>query len=187
MSESPSKESDIPPLSHIGSSVEHHGSKMDSACNVCQNRLGSIPWRDGFLTAALPESLLQGTSIDLQSALTLTLFWSILFLGIWNWWHVWCQEKQSSGVLDLIRKSWSEGTAKQWAPILRRWFKFCSENGLQPLNADVSSGAEFLTQYFRKSSCEYSSVNTARSALSSILTVVNGFTFGEQPPIKHLL
>ena len=73
----------------------------------------------------------------------------------------------SSGVLDLIMKSWSEGTKKQYAPHLRRWFSFCSENGLQPLNADVSSGAEFLTQYFRKSSCEYSSVNTARSALSS--------------------
>ena len=82
----------------------------------------------------------------------------------------------SSGVLDLIMKSWSEGTIKQYAPHLRRWFSFCSENGLQPLNADVTSGAEFLTQYFRKSSCEYSSVNTVRSALSFILPAVNGFT-----------
>ena len=65
-----------------------------------------------------------------------------------------------------------------YAPHLRRWFSICSENGLQPLNADVSSGAEFLTQYFRKSSCEYSSVNTARSALSSILSAVNRFTSG---------
>ena len=47
-------------------------------------------------------------------------------------------------------KSWSEGTAKQYAH-LKRWFSFCSENGLQPFNADVTSGAEFLTQYFRTS------------------------------------
>ena len=93
----------------------------------------------------------------------------------------------SSGVVDLIMKSWLEGTTKRYAPHLRRWFSFCSENGLQPLNADVRSGAEFLTQYFRKSSCEYSSVNTARSALSSILPATNGFTFGEQPLIKRLL
>ena len=85
----------------------------------------------------------------------------------------------SSGVLDLIIKSWSEGTTKQYALHLRRWFSFCSENGLQPLNADVTSGAEFLTPCFRKSSCEYSSVNTARSPLSSILPGVYGFTFGE--------
>ena len=54
----------------------------------------------------------------------------------------------SSGVLDLIMKSWSDGTTKQYGPHLRRWFRFCSENELQPLNADVSSGAELLTQYF---------------------------------------
>ena len=71
--------------------------------------------------------------------------------------------------------------------ILLRWFSFCSEKGLQALTADVTNVAEFLTQYFRRSSCEYSSVNTARSALSSILPAVNGFTFGEQPVIKELL
>ena len=44
-----------------------------------------------------------------------------------------------------------------------------------------------MTQYFRKCNCEYSSVNTARLALSSILPSFNGFTFGEQPLIKKLL
>ena len=83
----------------------------------------------------------------------------------------------SSGFLDLIMKSWLEGTAKQYALHLRRWFSFCSENGIQPLNVYVTSGAEILTQYFRKSGCEYSSVNTTCSNLSSILPVVNGFTF----------
>ena len=50
----------------------------------------------------------------------------------------------SSGFLDLIMKSWPEGTTKQYAPHLRRWLSFCFKNGLQPLNADVTSGAEFL-------------------------------------------
>ena len=93
----------------------------------------------------------------------------------------------SSGVLDLIMKPWSEGTAKQYAPHLRRWFSFCSENGLQSLNADVTSDVEFLTQYFRKSGCEYSSVKTARLTLSFIFPIVNEFAFGEQPLIKRLL
>ena len=39
MSKSPSKESDIPPLSHIGSSVERHSS------DAHQNSPGSIPTR----------------------------------------------------------------------------------------------------------------------------------------------
>ena len=46
---------------------------MDSACNARQNRPGLIHSRTGFLTAVLRESSLQGTSIDLQSALTLPL------------------------------------------------------------------------------------------------------------------
>ena len=43
-------------------------------------------------------------------------------------------------------KSWSEGMAKQHALHLKRWFSFCAEIGLEPLNADVKSGAEFMTQ-----------------------------------------
>ena len=46
---------------------------MGSACDAHQNRPGSVPPRTGFLSATLPESSLQGTSIDLQSALTLLL------------------------------------------------------------------------------------------------------------------
>ena len=67
------------------------------------------------------------------------------------------------------------------------WFSFCSESGLQPINANVPGGTKFLTQYFRKSICKYRSVNTDRSVLSSILLVVNGVTFREQPLIKRLL
>ena len=46
---------------------------MDSTCDTRQNRPGSIPSRAEFVKAALPESSLQGTNIDLQSALTLLL------------------------------------------------------------------------------------------------------------------
>ena len=83
--------------------------------------------------------------------------------------------------------SWLEGTVKQYAPHLSRRFRFCSENWLDKLNADVISGAEFLTKYLTKTSCDLYQINTARSPLSSILPAVNGFTFGEEPLIKRLL
>ena len=73
MSESASKESDIPVLSHISSSAERHSSVVDSAYDACQKSPRLTPSKAGFLTAALPESSLQGTSIDLQSAFTLFL------------------------------------------------------------------------------------------------------------------
>ena len=40
MSKSLSKESDIPPLSQIGLSVERHSSVVDSACDARQNGPG---------------------------------------------------------------------------------------------------------------------------------------------------
>ena len=43
-------------------------------------------------------------------------------------------------------KFWSEGMAKQYALHLKRWFSFCAETGLEPLSADLQSGAEFMTQ-----------------------------------------
>ena len=49
MSKSPSKESDIPALSHIGTSVERPSSAVDSACDAHQNSPGSISPRAGFL------------------------------------------------------------------------------------------------------------------------------------------
>ena len=73
MSKSPSKESDIPELSHISLSVERHSIVVDSTFDSCQDSPGSTPQRLDFFSAALSEFSLQGTSIDLQSALTLLL------------------------------------------------------------------------------------------------------------------
>ena len=84
-------------------------------------------------------------------------------------------------------KSWSNGTSKQYSSQLNRWFKFCSENGIDPCNATISNGAQFLTDYFIKSNCDYSSVNTARSALSAIFPLTEGCTFGNHPIIQRLL
>ena len=49
----------------------------------------------------------------------------------------------SSGVLVLIIGSLIEATTKQHAPHLRRWFSFYREIGLDLLNAETTSGAEF--------------------------------------------
>ena len=95
--------------------------------------------------------------------------------------------KLSSDTLNLMMKSWSTGTSKQYSSHLNRWFKFCSENSIDPCNATISNGAQFLSDYFIKSNCDYSSVNTARSALSAIFSMTEGCTFGNHPIIQRLL
>ena len=84
-------------------------------------------------------------------------------------------------------KSWTCGTSKQYSPHIQRWCEFCSSRNLNPFNATINDGAEFLTQYFLSSECEYSVINTARSALSLIFPSENGLAFGKQPIIQRLL
>ena len=86
-----------------------------------------------------------------------------------------------------MMKSWNVGTSKQYSSHLNRWIEYCFSRKIDPFNASVSDGAEFLSHYFLNSHCDYSSMNTARSALSSILPVTDGKTFGKQPIIQRLL
>ena len=91
------------------------------------------------------------------------------------------------GIITLLIKSWSSGTCNQYSLHINRWMIFCVENNVDPVKADVRMGAEFLTQYFYQTTVDYSSRNTARSALFTIIEPTNGVTFGNHPLIKRLL
>lgn len=92
----------------------------------------------------------------------------------------------SDNAVDLIMNSWSEGTQKQYSPHINKWFLYCQKHKIDPFASSVNHGAEFLTNYFHEG-VGYSSVNTARSALSSIFPTVNGISFGKHPLIVRLL
>jgi len=55
------------------------------------------------------------------------------------------------------------------------------------MNATVQVGAEFLAKLFKENTIGYSAINTARSALSAIITPINGIPFGRQPLIQRLM
>ena len=58
---------------------------------------------------------------------------------------------------------------------------------MDPVTARTTSGAEVLADIFYKTKLEYSAMNTARSALSSLIEPTHGLTFGNQPLTKRLL
>ena len=51
--------------------------------------------------------------------------------------------------------SWTYGTSKQYSPHLKRWFQFCTDKNLDPLNTNASERAEFLTKYFNTLKCKF--------------------------------
>jgi hypothetical protein len=60
------------------------------------------------------------------------------------------------------------------------------EHHIDPLNPSIEQGIEFLTTLF-DAELGYSSINTARSALSSILPMYEGRKFGEHPLVTRFL
>ncbi|XP_057302739.1 uncharacterized protein LOC130636905 [Hydractinia symbiolongicarpus] len=62
-----------------------------------------------------------------------------------------------------------------------------STKNLDPTSAPTVAGADFLAQLFYSTKLEYSALNTARFALSSILKPDHGITFSKQTIIKRLL
>ncbi|KAK2568331.1 hypothetical protein P5673_007349 [Acropora cervicornis] len=50
-----------------------------------------------------------------------------------------------------------------------------------PLQADLGTVCDFLTEQFEDSKKSYSTINSYRSALSSMLLPVDGYSVGEHP------
>ena len=97
------------------------------------------------------------------------------------------QQNLSENVIKLLMKSWTPSTCKQYSPHMTRWLELSFSRKIDPFNASINDGAEFLAKLFNESKCEYSIMNTARSALSSIFPTTNGISFGKQPLIHILL
>ncbi|KAK2565661.1 hypothetical protein P5673_010816 [Acropora cervicornis] len=74
------------------------------------------------------------------------------------------------------------GTIKQHQTYLKRWEKYCQSNGLGKVEATVANGIDFLATLF-SAGLGYSAINTARSALSSVMCCVRllvVFTVGDK-------
>ena len=105
-----------------------------------------------------------------------------------NWMSCIRQKLESQGVtgepLNIILASWRQGTQKQYTTYIKQWLSFCekgSKNGFQPSLQDI---LEFLTAQSKR--LGYSAVNTARSALSTFITI-DGVKAGEHQLISRFM
>lgn len=89
----------------------------------------------------------------------------------------------SSEVRDIVMASWRTSTRRQYNTYLMRWEEYCKERGT--LQSTMYHGIEFLVDLYKRG-LGYSAINTARSALSSVITLDNG-TFGTQPLVARFM
>ena len=83
---------------------------------------------------------------------------------------------------NIILASWRKGTQKQYIIYIKKWFSFCRKKQIDYIQANVSHVLDFFTELY-ESGCGYSAINTARSALSAIGLVKEGFAVGAHPII----
>ena len=86
---------------------------------------------------------------------------------------------------DIILASWYSGTQKQYQTYINKWLNYCCERELDSLHPSVADVIQFLTTLFEKN-LSNSSLNTARSALSTIITV-DGMSIGNHPLVVRFL
>ena len=91
----------------------------------------------------------------------------------------------SEQATTIMLKAWRQGTQKQYDTYLKEWALYCNSTGCDPLSAPLYVGINYLADLAGR--VGYSAVNTARSALSSVITLRDGSSFGKHPMVKRLL
>jgi len=93
----------------------------------------------------------------------------------------------SNAAIDIISSSLADGTSKQYKLYIDKWIQYCNRNNIPFFKASIVQGVEFLTKLYHDSNGGYSTINTARSALSLILAPIDGYTFGKQPLVQRFM
>ncbi|WAR20627.1 YI31B-like protein [Mya arenaria] len=92
----------------------------------------------------------------------------------------------SEKYINIIMASWRKTTQKQYSTYINRWIHFCREREIDPLQTPIEYCIEFLTELY-DSGLRYETLNTARSAVSSLCKKQNGYNVGSHPLVIRFL
>ena len=91
-----------------------------------------------------------------------------------------CHLSGKSSAQHITMSSWRSGTIKQYKSYFERWEQFCIVNNFSVFEPDIGKVIELLTELFH-TGIGYSAINTAQSALSSIILLPGGRPVAEHP------
>ena len=94
-------------------------------------------------------------------------------------------QKLSRRAQEIILCSWRKSTTLQYDVNIKKWISFATARGSDPFTPSVALVVEFLTDLFHRG-LSYSSLNTARSALSTFIFTEGG-PIGAHPLIRRFM
>jgi hypothetical protein len=83
----------------------------------------------------------------------------------------------SQSAQELILNSWRQGTQKQYQTYWNKWQNFSCEQSIDPVHPSVNYVLDFLSKLY-KNGLGYSGINTAKCALSALITIEGNITVG---------
>ena len=112
-----------------------------------------------------------------------------LYVTKWDWWHVCCQEilwgvsKLAVGLLMAYRRG---GTTKHYSVYTKNWTAFCLQKKVDNLQPPIREVLDFLSELYNQG-LSYSAINSARGALSSYVSLDDGYMVEHDPLVCRLV
>ncbi|XP_067021506.1 uncharacterized protein [Acropora muricata] len=92
----------------------------------------------------------------------------------------------SEAATSIIMQSWSANTHKQYQPYVAQWLKFCRGRETNPYDPPIGTLLDFLVTLHDKG-LKYSTLNTAKSAISAVILPTNNHTIGTHPLVSRFM
>ena len=91
-------------------------------------------------------------------------------------------------LVDIMMKAQRDSTTKTYSGYLVKWTEFCDKERIDYFKPGLVDALKFLRLVFDNGSKQYSTVNTARSALS-LIVMLPGYDgkFGEHPDVTRFM
>lgn len=83
-------------------------------------------------------------------------------------------------------QSWRASTKVQYSSYIKKWLEHCRKWQINPISPPVASGLNFLAELYHKG-LSYSALNTARSALASVIVLPGKQSFGNHLLVSRFL
>ena len=96
------------------------------------------------------------------------------------------RDQLSATASELVEASWRKQTEKSYGIAWSKWIKWCAKHELSPSSPSLSHVLNYLS-YLYESGAQYRTINVQRSALSSTLLPIEGFSVGQHPLVCRLM
>ena len=92
----------------------------------------------------------------------------------------------SEGATKLLLASWRQKSSKTYDSLFGKWIGWCTERDSDPISGPIGEVVNFLAHLYVQG-YQYRSINSYRSAISSVHEKVDGYEVGQHPLVSRTL